>query len=253
MGRFAPPLLPLTSEGLADAALTAAAQVSYETPPWTPGAPVFELRFGDQADARPVHGAANREYAGRELHPDMVAAYLAKYATKAAEDFGLSSRLDRRPAGADAELTAAGLREHVRRIVRTAAHIAADAADVLAQDADDPAGDDAEAWVPLARWLHMLGFRGHFVTKSRRFSTTFGRLRRERIIHRRRQARQAADPGPIDLEDRADDETTVVLRSWRFQGMGWLSIGDAALAAQSAAAARERREGAADARRDHAA
>ena len=32
----------------------------------------------------------------------------------------------------------------------------------------------------LRRWAHMLGFRGHFATKSRSFSTTFGALRAER-------------------------------------------------------------------------
>ena len=29
----------------------------------------------------------------------------------------------------------------------------------------------------LRRWAHMLGFRGHFLTKTRRYSTTFTALR----------------------------------------------------------------------------
>jgi hypothetical protein len=32
----------------------------------------------------------------------------------------------------------------------------------------------------LRRWAHMLGFRGHFLTKSRRYSTTFTALRQQR-------------------------------------------------------------------------
>ena len=33
------------------------------------------------------------------------------------------------------------------------------------------------------RWAHMLGFRGHFTTKSRSYSTTFGALRAERATY----------------------------------------------------------------------
>ena len=50
--------------------------------------------------------------------------------------------------------------------------------------ADDTAA--RRAGRPLTRWLHMLGFRGHFATKSRRYSTTLGRLRAERRTWRRR-------------------------------------------------------------------
>ena len=32
----------------------------------------------------------------------------------------------------------------------------------------------------LRRWAHMLGFRGHFLTKSRRYSITFTDLRQRR-------------------------------------------------------------------------
>jgi hypothetical protein len=44
------------------------------------------LRFGAQVDARPVTGQADRETHGAQLHPETVAAYIAKYATKAAAD-----------------------------------------------------------------------------------------------------------------------------------------------------------------------
>jgi hypothetical protein len=35
-------------------------------------------------------------------------------------------------------------------------------------------------FVALRRWAHMLGYRGHFATKSRRYSTTMRALRRAR-------------------------------------------------------------------------
>ena len=38
----------------------------------------------------------------------------------------------------------------------------------------------------LRRWAHMLGFRGHFLTKSRAYSVTFGALRQERRTWRLR-------------------------------------------------------------------
>ena len=34
------------------------------------------------------------------------------------------------------------------------------------------------------QWAHMLGYGGHFLTKSRRYSVTFGHLRGERVQHR---------------------------------------------------------------------
>ncbi len=100
-----------------------------------------------------------------ELTPERVAAYLAKYATKSAEDFGLG---ERRLSGL--ALSGVGVSAHVARIVRTARDLGA---------VDELAG--------LRRWLHMLGFRGHFATKSRRYSTTLGAIRRERSDYRRRQ------------------------------------------------------------------
>ena len=47
----------------------------------------------------------------------------------------------------------------------------------------------------------------------------------------------------IDLEE-LEDSTLVVVRGWTFDGAGWLTSGDAALAASAAARARARREAA---------
>ncbi|MCW2805998.1 MAG: hypothetical protein QOF52_1474 [Propionibacteriaceae bacterium] len=45
--------------------------------------------------------------------------------------------------------------------------------------------------------------------------------------------------GPRTTRDGGEQESTLVVGSWRFAGMGWLTGGDAALAAASAARARD--------------
>ncbi len=79
----------------------------------------------------------------------------------------------------------------------------------------------------------MLGFGGHFLTKSRRYSVTFRILRDARVIWRR----------TVEHDDQADadEETTVVINTLAYTGAGWRTTGDAMLAnAAAAAAARER-------------
>lgn len=174
------------------------------------------LRFGEQVDTQTVNGGS----AG-ELTPERVAAYVAKYATKSAEDFGLG---DRRQTGA--ALAGHGLSVHVARVVRTCWELGAD-----------------ETYDGLRRWVHMAGFRGHFASKSRRYSTTLGAIRGERREYRRREASERAR-----LLGNADpyDETVPVIGRWEFAGLGYLNGGDAALALSAAARARERREAARD-------
>ncbi|WP_316296693.1 replication initiator, partial [Clavibacter michiganensis] len=94
----------------------------------------------------------------------------------------------------------------------------------------------------LGKWVGMLGFRGHFATKSRRYSTTLGKLRSARRLWQKRISvkRNASHGVESDKEDdELDDETTLVVAQWSFAGMGWLTNGDAALAAEAAAHARE--------------
>ncbi|MFC0552501.1 replication initiator [Planotetraspora thailandica] len=83
----------------------------------------------------------------------------------------------------------------------------------------------------LRPWAHMLGFRGHFSTKSRRFSTTLGDIRQGRAHHRAADARQRH--GLPALGDATTlvlgDATTLVLGHWRFAGTGY-SPGEAIMA-----------------------
>jgi hypothetical protein len=216
------PAVAVTGEQLLDAIHAAASTINVVTEPYRPDGPVWELRFGAQLDVRTVRSTAEREASAGPMHPEMVAAYIAKYATKAAEDFGLAAQRIHPLA----DLDGLPVSDHIRRLLLTAVQIGS-------------AAGSSTSWWKLSQWLHMLGFRGHFATKSRRYSVTLGRLRAERRTWRRRHA---PDRRP-DLEDQDLEETTLVVTgSWEFVGLGWLSSGDAALAASAAVRAREHRD-----------
>jgi hypothetical protein len=90
-----------------------------------------------------------------------VAGYVAKYATKAAECTGT---LDRRLTSAD-HLDTLPVSPHARRLIAECLRLG-----------HVPELEDLR----LTAWAHMLGFRGHFSTKSRAYSTTLGALRAAR-------------------------------------------------------------------------
>ena len=101
------------------------------------------------------------------------------------------------------------------------------------------------AWVELAglrlrAWAHMLGFGGHWSTKSRRYSTTMTALRRARVTFAKR--RRARDGIPLDAVGRAeDDQAVTVIASWAYVGSGYATGGERWLALSAAARAREHR------------
>ena len=66
----------------------------------------------------------------------------------------------------------------------------------------------------LAAWAHMLGFGGHFSTKSRTYSTTLGTLRADRAAHQREYAIAAG------LQPDLDPGTTLVVTDWHYAGRG---------------------------------
>ena len=83
-----------------------------------------------------------------------------------------------------------------------------------------------DGWEGLRRWAHMLGFRGHWSTKSRRYSTTFTVLRRARVAFAKR--RRAKDGVPLDAWGRPeDDDQVVIVASWVFVGAGYEAEGSA--------------------------
>jgi hypothetical protein len=84
----------------------------------------------------------------------------------------------------------------------------------------------------LRRWAHMLGYRGHFATKSRRYSTTMRALRAARRDWQRRQHPEARQYG---------DQTIITCTNLQWAGRGWRTTADALLALSAAARAREHR------------
>ncbi|MGH3437135.1 MAG: replication initiator, partial [Sciscionella sp.] len=98
----------------------------------------------------------------------------------------------------------------------------------------------AASWGKLQHWAHMLGYGGHFSTKTRRYSTTLGALRAVRKAFQ--QGEKPPAPGehiPADADPDGQDAAVTV--SYTFAGVGWLTLGDAQLANTAAAKAREHR------------
>jgi hypothetical protein len=84
----------------------------------------------------------------------------------------------------------------------------------------------------LRQWAHTLGYRGHFATKSRRYSTTMRALRAGRRDWQRRQhPRSAVYP----------DNTVITETDLEWADRGWHTSGDAVLGLFAAARARENR------------
>jgi hypothetical protein len=153
----------------------AAAAVWFDAPPLDQDEPVRRLRFGTQLDARPIRTRNRTDDPDRELVPEQVAGYLAKYATKSASDT------------LDAD------NPHRQRL----RHAIDEATDRI--DADRQGRGISSPGHPyglLGKWRHMLGFRGHFSTKSRRYSVTLGQLRRARTRFQRRLAHAHRDGTP---------------------------------------------------------
>jgi hypothetical protein len=194
-----------TAELLTDAIETATTKVRVDGPD-IDGRP-HTFTFGRQLDVRTIRSADFND--GQELRERAVAAYIAKYATKGAET--ATGALDR-PLKFIAELAQLDLSDHARQLIRTAWTLGA---------------RKSLEHLRLRAWAHMLGFRGHFSTKSRRYSTTLGALRDARAEWRRAQATTSADD-PTTYGN-PEVTTTLVVAHWVFAGTGlsdteaWLS------------------------------
>jgi excisionase family DNA binding protein len=134
---YQPPQIGIDAAALADGIRQAAAQVRLTVE--MPDGPDVVLRFGTQLDTQTVNGGPTGE-----LAPEHAARYIAKYAIKSAEDFGLGERRTTPEA-----LSLLDVSDHVGRLVRTAWQLG-----------------EHSAYEGLCRWMHMLGFRGHFASKA---------------------------------------------------------------------------------------
>ncbi|WP_236241977.1 replication initiator [Streptomyces sp. CC228A] len=229
-GHTTPPPPWATLDALDRAALQAARRARVTVESDAVGERV--IAWGDRIDVREIKGLGDGE-----LTDQKVAAYVAKYATKSAEGSGTVDRtLVCRPCGgrgytcgpdgfrdlcADCDGTGQAeplrdlqVQQHVRQMIRTAWAL----------------GHLPEfAHLKLWKWAHMLGFRGHFSTKSRAYSTTLTALRDVRRAWRTAQAEaartHAGHPAP-------DENTTLVTESaWAYLSSGYRP-GEELLAAQ---------------------
>jgi len=89
---FPPPRIDVESGWLADRVHEAAGRVEFDAPPAYRHGPDHRLTFGTQVDARPVHVRAGRDDLAGPIHPETVAAYIAKYSTKSAADLDPGDR-----------------------------------------------------------------------------------------------------------------------------------------------------------------
>jgi hypothetical protein len=175
------PTAGATAQRLAEAVARTAARVSVTVE----GSSGRELvvRWGQQIDVRLITG--DLEDSGN-THGAAVAGYLAKYATKDAQvGGGLDRRIRARQVIERAELS-----DHARALMRS-------------------------AWRIGPRWAHSLGFRGHFLTKARRYSVTFAALRGVRAEYRAQ-----ADPWLAQIRVRVGGDQVVIRRSFHYAGSG---------------------------------
>lgn len=183
-----------TNDVLADAIRAAAASVAIEVA--RPGGEVLELRFGSQLDLKDITAdtgtAAGEVGEETDIKSSRLASYIAKYATKST---GASENPDRKIRSLE-DIDRLGVSAHHKAMMRTAW---------------DLGGLPAYEDLNLRRWSHMLGFRGHFLTKSRAWSTTLGELRAIRARYRLAETLDALGVTEADV---------LVVNDWEAVGFG---------------------------------
>jgi hypothetical protein len=206
--RTVPPPAALTAQVLAGVIGDAAAATWFATVPHPARPRGWDIGWGAQVDPRVVQLTGDGQ-----ITDVAVASYLAKYATKSTEPAGV-------PPGritVDNVAAYADTRTHQGQMIAACLRLGA-----------HPHQD----FRALRRWAHMLGYRGHFATKSRRYSTTMRALRAARRDWHRRQ-----NPAGQQQEER----TVIRHTDLAWAGRGWRTSGDALLALSAASRAREHR------------
>ncbi|NBM18117.1 replication initiator [Streptomyces sp. GC420] len=189
------------------------------------------LKWGDRFKVDQISALGDGE-----LTDAKVAGYVAKYATKNAEGAGTVDRTlmcrpchgrgyvrgpdgfrdlcdDCQGTGQAEPIKALPVQRHVRQMIRTAWDLG-----------NLPEFADLKLW----KWAHMLGFRGHFSSKSRAYSTTLGALRDVRRAWRLAQAAAARARAGLPT---TDETTLVTASSWTYLSSGYRP-GEELLAAQ---------------------
>ncbi|MEU1353013.1 replication initiator [Streptomyces cinnamoneus] len=145
------------------------------------------LRWGTQLDVHPMR----TDHATAGPNDDAVAAYVAKYVTKDTGITGVGGANHR--IASPAEIDHIHANTHVRTLMRTCWHLG---------------GLPEYKALRLRAWAHTLGYRGHVLTKSRRYSTTYAALRTARATH---------DRNELQLSGGAE---AITEGHWRYIGSG---------------------------------
>jgi hypothetical protein len=156
------------------------------------------LGWGAQLDLREVTATARQQIEDEhgEITDTALAGYIAKYATKGT---GAHEGADR-PIKDVAHVEHLRISDHHRRMITTAWELG---------------GFDQYDRLNLRRWAHMLGFRGHFLTKSHRYSATFTALRAVRRAWRLRVDLDALNRDTHGANAiTADLDTITVINDW---------------------------------------
>ncbi|MCP2337238.1 replication initiator [Actinomadura rupiterrae] len=183
------------SSSLLERALRAAvSEVSVPIPAPDGQSQPEEVRWGRQVDVQAIQVAAQLD----GIADKHVARYIAKYATKGAEDSGTVDRPIRFPS----QIRTLKVSEHARRMIWACFALA-----------DQPEYGDLR----LRNWAHMLGYGGHFSSKSRRYSVTLTQLREARAEFAAQAARQAEG-----LPEPDPNRNVVSTGRWKYAGSGLL-------------------------------
>jgi hypothetical protein len=193
-GPQSPPPAWVSTRLLADVVQSAAEAVEVRTP-YAAALGEYTIRWGAEMDVHPIRPETVRA----TVTDSAVAAYIAKYVSKSVGDVG---GVDRQISSA-AEIELLPVTPHVRALMGTCWRLGG----IVELDS-----------LRLRLWAHMLGYRGHVLTKSRVYSTTYEALQSARAKYRFTRA-----VGESEGE-------TVVESAWRYVGSGH-SLAEAEIAA----------------------
>ncbi|WP_406415153.1 replication initiator [Streptomyces sp. NBC_01614] len=185
-GPSSPPPPWATTDMLSEVVESAADLVSVHTP-YSPATGERVIKWGKQIDVHPVRSDAFAE--SSTFTDSAVAAYVAKYVSKSVGEAG---GIDYRIHDADS-IRLAPVNAHLRALMASCWRLGG--------------LPELEA-LNLRAWTHTLGYRGHVLTKSRQYSTTYGVLRSVRADYQ--------GGGVLALED----TDTVTDSAWRYVGSG---------------------------------
>jgi hypothetical protein len=205
---YQPPPDGISADMLCDAIRLAAATVHVTVDDRYGSAITLGFGAPQGTDVRPIR-RDDLARTGRPLNSQAVANYIAKYATKTLTAPGLpTTRL-----ASAAEIAQLRCSRHYQALITT-------------------------AWdLGLRKWAHTLGYGGHFLTKSRRYSVTFGQLRRARAEYRKQLRHPYGDKDPWGRD--LDETTVLIIKTWRYAGTGYTRSPGARQATAAEARARE--------------